>query len=148
MIPKPSSLTWKSLYEYIERRIAGALEALELIKREASTNGSAHMSTSLEHQLEILQWCLPLVKEIQSHEDLQVICPIMSLELIRLGCRSQDKQDRSSDFAWITPVGSERYNLVRLGQKQSETAEILWSYEGGISEIIEKVKTLIREICV
>jgi hypothetical protein len=147
MFPDPNSLTWQSLYAHIESRIAGVLETLELIKSNFHTDHQAQMSASWEHQLEMLQWCLPLVKDIQNREELQTICPIMSLDVIRLRCRSHNNEVRSSDFAWLTPVAQERFKLVRLGQSQSQKADILWAFEGETSEIIEKIETLVKEIC-
>jgi hypothetical protein len=147
MIPDPNSLTWQSLHAYIERRITGVLETLALIQRNFPADDRAQMSVTWERQLEMLQWCLPLVREMQNRENLQGVCPILSLDAIRLKCRSQDNQARASDFARIAPVASNRYTLVRVGRNPSQTADILWSFEGETSEIVEKVETLANEIC-
>src|SRR5512141_1080434 len=103
MVPEPNDLTWQSLYEYIQRRIAGALNSLQLIEKDVHASQLAEMKVSLERELEMLRWCLPLVREMQSKEDMQVVCPIMSLDLIRLRCRQQhDNQIRPPFFAWIS----------------------------------------------
>jgi len=147
MIPEPNSLTWQSLYAYIEKRIAGVHETLELIQKNFPATDRTQMSASWESKLEMLQWCLPLVREMQGRENLQVICPILSLDAIRLKCRSQVSQTPSPDFAWIGAVASGRYKLVRVGANQSQSADILWSFEGETAEIIEKVETLVKELC-
>jgi len=139
--------TWQTLYEYIQRRIAGVLDTLQLINKDSQGNNFAHMRESLERQQDLLQWCIPLVREMQKRENMQAICPIMSLELIRLRCRSQyDNQVQSSDFAWITPIADGMYKLVRREVNNSE-AKAPWSMEGNVSQIIEKVEILVKEVC-
>src|SRR6266540_1525257 len=129
MIFELDDFTWQTLYEYIERRIAGVLDTLQLIRMDSQASSFAHMSESQQHQLNLLRSCLPLVREMQSKEDLQMICPIMSVDLIHLRCRSQpNHQVSSSDFAWITPIAEERYSLMRIETKESEAGEILWSF--------------------
>ncbi len=147
MISDINDFTWQSLYEYIERRISGVLDVLQRINMDSQANDLSPMSESLERQLDLLRWCLPLVSEMQKKENLQVICPIMSLELIRLRCRSQhDSQVHSSDFAWITPIADGIYQLVQREVNNSETKTPL-SMEGNIFQIIEKVELLVKEKC-
>ena len=143
MIPDVNALTWQSLYEYIERRIVGLQNALKMIQQDVRAVDLANSTTSLEHQLELLRWYLPLVTEMQNREDMQVICPIMSLEIIRLRCRSA--QANSPDFAWILPVANGRYSLKQRRSGESEQVELI---EGGLSQIVEIVGKLVKAICV
>jgi hypothetical protein len=147
MVPEPNDLTWQSLYEYIQRRIAGTLNSLQLIEKDVHAGQLAEIKVSLERELEMLRWCLPLVREMQNKEDMQVVCPIMSLDLIRLRCRQQhDNQDRPPFFAWISPIANERYRLARVKVNKLQEPEKLWSFEGDLTEIVEKVENLVKEV--
>jgi hypothetical protein len=146
MIPDINDFTWQSLYEYIERRISGAQNAIQMIKKDARFSELSPPTKGLEHELQLLQWCIPLVKEIQTRESLQNICPIMSLEIIRLRCRSKnDRQVYSSDFAWISPIADGRFNIRQIESQKSEDAQL---FEGSLSQTVEKVEKLVKEICV
>ncbi len=148
MTPELNELTWQSLHEYIERRIAGALNGLQLIEKDIRASSLAQTKASLERELKMLHSCIPLVREMQNKEDMQIVCPIMSLDLIRLRCRHQhDNQVRSPDFAWISPVADGRYILARMKVNKSQELEKLWSFEGDLVQIVEKVENLVKEIC-
>ncbi len=135
------NFTWQSLLEYIERRITGTRNAVQMIKENMRLDESSSQATKgLEHQLELLQWCIPLVKELQTKESLQNICPIMSLEIIRLRCRRQiDGQTFSSDFVWILPIADGRFNI-----KQEDTQ----SFEGNLRQTVEVIERLVKEMCI
>lgn len=146
MIPDINDFTWQSLYEYIERRISGAQNAIQMIKKDASFSELSQPTKGLEHELQLLQWCIPLVKEIQTRESLQNICPIMSLEIIRMRCRSKnDRQVYSSDFAWISPIADGRFNIRQIESQKSEDMQL---FEGNLSQTVEKVEKLVKEICI
>jgi len=149
MTTELDDLTWQSLYEYIERRITGAQNALQLIQKNTHGDDLAQSTARFKRELEWLGWCLPLVSEMLNKEDMQVICPIMSLDLIRLGCRHpHDGQDHSSDFAWISPIAEGKYFLKRIRVNNPGGLETLWSFEGDLSQIVEKLENLVKEICV
>ena len=144
MIPDINDFTWQSLYEYIERRISGAQNAIQMIKKDAHFSELSQPTRVLEHQLELLQWCIPLVKEIQTRESLQNICPIMSLEIIRLRCRRKnDGQVYSSDFAWVSPIADGRFNIRQIESQKSEDTQL---FEGDLRQTVEKVEKLVKEI--
>ena len=141
MIPDINNFTWQSLHEYIERIISSTQNALQAFNKDARAHRLA-TSTGLEHQLDFLQWCLSLVNEMQHREDMQVICPIMSVGTIRLRCRHA--QYSASDFAWIVPIANNRYSLKRIN---SSEPEVEWYFEGDTNQVIEKVEKLVKEIC-
>ena len=141
-------LTWQSLYEYIERRIVGVLNGLQLIENDKSVSSYTQTKASLEHDLDLLRWYLPLVKKMQSKEIMQVVCPIMSIGLIRLRYRPQHNSQVSlPDFAWIAAIADDRYSLVRVKVSKPEGLEKLWSFEGDLVQIVEKIENLVKEIC-
>jgi len=144
MIPDINDFTWQSLYEYIERKISGAQNAIQMIKKGAHFSELSQTTRVLEHQIELLQWCIPLVKEIQTRESLQNICPIMSLEIIRLRCRRKnDGQVYSSDFAWVSPIADGRFNIRQIESQKSEDTQL---FEGDLRQTVEKVEKLVKEI--
>jgi hypothetical protein len=146
MITDINDFTWQSLYEYIERRIAGAQNVIQMIKENTRPNEPTQPIKGLEHQIELLQWCIPLVKELQTRESLQNICPIMSLEIIRLRCRRKnDGQVYSSDFAWISPIADGRFNIRQINSEKSNDDILL--FEGDLRQTVEKVEKLVEEIC-
>jgi hypothetical protein len=151
MIPDINDFTWQSLYEYIERRIAGTQRVIQIIKENTHPDELSQRIKGSEHQLELLQWCIPLVKELQTRESLQNICPIMSLEIIRLRCRHKtDGQVYFSDFAWILPIADGRFNIRRIESQKSEDPQVedMQLFEGNLGETLEKVEELAKEICI
>ena len=150
MTSEIENYTWQSLYEHIEKRIAGVLKALQLFREETRLKNLDEVHTmAFEHELEILHWYLPLVREMQSRENLQRICPIMSLNTLRLLCRpSQPQQERFVEFAWITPTAEERYSLVGMEVNESQSPEELPSFEADLIQIVEEVEKLVKVKCV
>ncbi len=145
MISEPSNFTWQSLHEYIERRIAGTLNTLQLIEKDPHVSSFAQSKATLEHQLELLRWCLPLVSKMQNRKDMQAIRPMMSLDLIRLSCRHQhDSEDHSPDFAWILPIADGRYSLKQINPQEPESSSF---FEGDLIQIVEKIEKLVKEKC-
>jgi hypothetical protein len=151
MTTELSEYTWQTLYEYIERRIAGLLHALQFLKDPRLQNvdeAQAH-TAGFERQLEMLRSCLPLVSEMQNRENLQDICPVMSLNIIRLQCRHRhDKQDGFLEFAWISPIAEGRYSLKKIGTNESQGSGNLQSIEADLTQIVEEVEQLVKAICI
>jgi hypothetical protein len=143
------SYSWQTLQDYIERRVAGLLDSLGKIDPDAPPDLAKEMREMAQRQLKVLNRSLPLVTEMQHRENMQVIIPIMSLDMIRLGCRQcGESQVRSADFAWITPIGEEIYHLVRSGFQETGEYGALWTFEGNLRQIVEKVEELVDELCV
>jgi hypothetical protein len=149
MISEISDYTWQTLYEHIERRIAGDLKALQFIREDPRLKDLDEVHTmAFEHELEILRWYLPLVREMQTRKSLQCIYPFMSLNTIRLLCRPKHtQQEKFWEFAWITPLAEGRYSLVSRGVNESLEPEELPSLEEGLLLIVEEVEKLARELC-
>ena len=102
----------------------------------------------LERELEMLRSCLPLVREMQNRENLQDICPIMSLNIIRLRCRHRyAEQDGFLEFAWISPIAEGRYSLLQMGMNESQEPEKLHASGTDLIQIVEEVEKLVKEIC-
>ena len=149
MTSELSEYTWQTLYEYIERRIAGVLHALQFLREDPRLQnvGEAH-ATGFKRELEMLRSCLPLVREMQNRKGLQDISPFMSLNLIRLRCRPRHaEQDDILEFAWISPIAEGRYSLVRMGMSESQKSEKLPSLDADLNQIVEAVEKLVKETC-
>jgi len=143
-----SDFTWHSLYEHIESRITGIQKGIQIIKLNNRLKDLPQPIENLEYELERLQWCLPLVREMQAREDMQVVCPIMSVNMIRLRCRAnQDNQAHSFDFAWISAIADGRFSVIRLETNESRLMAQLWSFEGNLPQTVEKIETLVKELC-
>jgi hypothetical protein len=147
---EPEDFTWQTLYEYIERRIAGVLKALQFVKEDPRlTNVDETYSMRFERELKMLRQCLALVIEMQSRESLQELCPILSLNIIRLRCRHQHaEQDDSLEFAWISLIGEGRYSLQRMGINESQEPTRPDSFDADLLKIVEQVEKLVKEICI
>jgi hypothetical protein len=151
-----SEYTWQTLYEYIERRIASARHAIQFLREDPRLprddpsmveSDQIHI-TSFETQLERLLSCLPLIREMQSRENLQAIRPIMSVEIIRLGCRRVLRdQDDYLEFAWILPKPGNRYRLQTMHTNSAPLPEDEWSPDLGLSQVVDEVEKLAREYC-
>ena len=146
---EPEEFTWQSLYEYIERRIAGALKALKLFKEDPRfTDVDEIHYTSFERELQMLRQCLTLVIELQGRKSLQGISPILSLNIIRLRCREQsDESDGFVEFAWISPIAEGKYSLRQLGINASEEIDELNPIEADLIQIVEQVEERVKELC-
>lgn len=138
MQPNLNDFTWQSLYKYIEDIIFATQEELQ----SPYVLNHVESSTGLKNQLELLRLCLVLVNEMRNREDMQVICPIMSVGIIRLRCRHA--QFNSSDFAWILPIADGRYSLKQINLHEPKME---WLFEGNLSQVVEKVEKLVKEIC-
>ena len=149
MASELSDFTWHSLYELIEFRITGLQKGLQFFRlHNSSENDMTEAIKTFEHELDVLQRYIPLVKEMQVRENMQVVCPIMSLNMIRLRCpHKPDDQDSSSDFAWISSIADGKFSIVRLDTSESRLMEELWSFEGNLPQTVEKIETLIEELC-
>ena len=147
MTSEVSDYTWQTLHEYIERRIAGVLHALQFLREDPRLqNVSEAHTTGFERELEMLRSCLPLVREMQNRENLQNISPFMSLNWIRLRCRPwHAEQDDILEFAWISPIAEGRYSLVRMSESQE--SEKLPSFDADLMQIVEEVEKLVKETC-
>ena len=147
---EPEDFTWQTLYEYIERRIAGALKALQFLREDPRlTNVDKVHTASFERELDMLRQCLPLVTEMQSRESLQDICPILSLNIIRLRCRHRHtEQDDSLEFAWISPIAEGRYSLRRMRINESQEPGKPDLFDSDLVKIVEEVEKLLKEICI
>ena len=146
---EPEDFTWQTLYEYIERRIADVLKALQFLREDLRLNnvGEAH-TIGLERELEMLRQCSALVIEMQSREALQGICPILSLNIIRLRCRHQyaDQED-SLEFAWISPIEEGRYSLAQLRMNEFHESGQRPLFEADLTQIVAEVEKLVKETC-
>jgi hypothetical protein len=142
MLSELNDFTWDSLHEYIQRRINEAESALRTMQEDGRASNLEQSIKVLENQIKLLHWCLPLVEEIQTSKNMHEICPIMSLEIIRLRCRQ--KLD-SPDFAWISPLADRKYSLKRILSQEPEKE---WLFEGSLFEIVEKIEEIVKETCV
>ena len=147
---EPEDFTWQTLYEYIERRIAGVLKALQFLREDPRLNNLSEAHTiGLVRELEMLRQCLALVIEMQSRESLQDICPMLSLNIIRLRCRHQyAEQDDSLEFAWISPIEEGRYSLVPLRMNEFHESGQRTSFEADLNQIVAEVEKLVKEVCI
>ena len=151
-----SEYTWKTLYEYVERRIANVRHAIQFLREDPRLprdNPSMVESDqihiiSFENQLERLLSCLPLIHAMQSRENLKAIRPIMSLEVIRLGCHCiLHNQDDYLEFAWIMPKAGDRYQLETIQTSNAHPPEDEWSLDLGLSQIVDEVEKSVRDYC-
>jgi hypothetical protein len=139
--------TWQSLQDYIERRITGLLDSLAMINSDTPPDLVNRATAMAQQQLEVLNRSLSLVVEMQHRGDTLLVIPIMSLDMIRLGCRQCGDEVRSADFAWIEPVGEGVYKFVRLGFKETGEYGEIWTSKGDLEQTAEKIKKLVDELC-
>ena len=140
--------TWQSLQEYIERLIAGLLDSLAKIDSDTPPDLVNRLEEMAQQELGVLNQSLHLVVEMQRRESIQLVIPIMGVEMIRLRCRQcRDGQVRPADFAWILPVGEQVYKLVRLEFKETGEYGELWTFEGDLQQTAEKIEELVDELC-
>ncbi|MBK7893944.1 MAG: hypothetical protein IPJ90_03450 [Anaerolineaceae bacterium] len=137
MLSELNGFTWDSLHEYIQGRLNGTQSALRTIQEDSRASDLEQLIKVLENQIKLLHWCLPLVEEMQTRKNMYEICPIMSLEIIRLRCRQ--KLD-SPDFAWISPVADKKYSLKKILSQEPE-------FEGSLFQIVEKIEEIAKETC-
>ncbi len=148
MIPNVNDFSWQSLYEYIERIIANISSALDGFSRTDIDVDVNEDTLSLRQQLDHLLWLKPLVREMSSRQDMQLICPIMSVGIIRLRCHNQDaKSTRATDLAWLWSVSEKKFGLKRIKVIPGQDPETLWSIEGNLEQIVEEIEKLVREHC-
>ena len=144
-----NEFTWQSLYETIESRIAGVRNVLQSLRDDPRLqNLDERYITSFERQLEVLRQCLALAIELQSRESLQDLSPILSLNSIRLRCRSrQVEQDGLFEFAWISPIAEGKYSLVKIGMNESPESGQPHSIDAVLLQIVQEVEKLVKENC-
>ena len=133
--------TWQSLRAYIERRIAGCQDSLDRLGTLGKDEAGAVMEV-VHRELELLNRCLLVVAEVEYRKEMQLVRPILSLDLIRLACRG------CPDFAWIQPRGEGLYRLERIGPGDTNSIETIWVFDGEIGQVVEKAVDLVKELCI
>ena len=140
-----SNFNWQTLIEYIESRLAGILD---ILNEDTFNKLDSELKESLHKQLNRLQRQLDLVVEIQNQNYLEFVIPIMSVDIIRLGCRkSDDNQVRTPEFAWIFPFEEGKYEVALIESKENKEVEPLLYFKGNLNETIEALKELACEKC-
>src|SRR5690349_14032465 len=135
--------TWQTLYEHIEGMITDLLNILQSLEDHPRLKLDEIYTTSFEDRLAMLRSCLLLVSEMQKRENLHDICPIMSLDTIRLHCRHRD-----TGFAQISPLADGRYRIVEVGMNEHEESGKLRSLDMNLIQIVDEVEKLAKRTCI